>query len=477
MTRFTGDPYFTHIKKKSSLIGSPGALGSPGPSRWSVFHRAVTRRGLLLAGAGAAVVAATPGEAGQTAPTSPPGAGGGAGVSAGRTGAAPAAPRTLTRVGTWAAAPTAVPAKRILILDDQTVRQVVHTSVGGDRPRVTLTNEYGTEPVRLGAARIAVRAGSGASCDSVPGTDRPLTFRGAAETVLAPGQVLVSDPVDMVVEAGADLVISLYLPGRVAVGTTSPRAKQWNLIVKGDATAESRPGSGKRVTRFLWLCGVSVQAAGNTAAIVTLGDSITIGSSTTDNANRRWPDLLAARLRAAGTPHGLLNVGLSGNRLLFGFEDPTGRADPRAFAGAAAVRRLQRDVLRQPGARHLITLIGVNDLAANPAVTSAQLIAGHRDLIRRARRAGLLVAGGTLLPFGEAPARYNNAANHAKRRKLNDWIRTSGEYDAVIDFDEAVRDPAQPKRMRLRYDSGDGLHPNDAGAAALAAAVPLELFT
>ncbi|MDI6100759.1 SGNH/GDSL hydrolase family protein [Actinoplanes sp. NEAU-A12] len=414
----------------------------------------MTRRGLLLAGAGAAVVMATPGEAGQNT----------------------AVPRVAVRVGTWAAAPAAVPAKNVVTLARQTVRQVVHTSVGGDLPRVTLTNEYGTEPVRIGAARIAVRAGAGTSCDAVPGSDRPLTFGGATETVLAPGQILVSDPADLVVASGADLVISLYLPDRVVAATVSPRAKQSNLIVNGDATATPRPGHGRRLTRYLWISGVSVRTVRAAAAIVALGDSITCGTKTTDNANHRWPDLLAARLRAAGSPRGLLNVGLSGNRLLFGFEDPTGRAHASASIGPAALRRFDRDVLGQPGVRHVVTLIGVNDLANNPAVTPEQLIAGHRELIRRARLAGLRVAGGTLLPFGEAPARYNNAANRAKRQKINAWIRTSGEYDAVIDFDAAVRDPANPQRMRPRYDCGDGLHPNDAGTAALAAAVPLELF-
>ncbi|GIE78208.1 SGNH hydrolase [Actinoplanes philippinensis] len=414
----------------------------------------MTRRGLLLAGAGATVVIGAPGEAGEGDPVR----------------------HRPSRVGTWAAASTAVPAKKILTLAGETVRQVVHTSIGGDLPRVTLANTFGAEPVRIGAATIGVRAGAGRSCDTVPGTLRPLTFDGAPDTLLAPGGVLVSDPCDLLVEAGADLVISLYLPGEARPGTVSPRAKQSNLIVGGDATATDTPGRGRRTSRYLWLSGVSVRAGRDAAAVVALGDSITCGTKTTDSANHRWPDLLAGRLRAGHRPRGLLNAGLSGNRLLFGYEDRTGRAHPKASIGPAALRRFGRDVLGQPGVRYVVTLIGVNDLGNNPRLTAAQLIAGHRELIAKARVNGLRVYGGTLLPFAGAARRYDNPANEAKRQELNHWIRTAGQYDAVIDFDAAVRDLKDPRRMQPRYDSGDGLHPNDLGTAALAAAVPLELF-
>ncbi|WP_092545737.1 SGNH/GDSL hydrolase family protein [Actinoplanes derwentensis] len=384
--------------------------------------------------------------------------------------------RAPARVGTWAAAPTAVPTEKILTLAAKTVRQVVHTSVGGDLPRLTLSNEYGAEPVRIGAASIAVRSGTGRSSNTVPGSARPLTFDGATEVVIPPGETVVSDVADMIIGAGMDLVISLYLPDPTIVGTVSPRSKQSNLIVAGDATAVDGPGTGKRVTRYLWITGLSVRTVRNAASIVALGDSITCGTETTDNTNHRWPDLLAARFRVDRVPRGLLNVGLSGNRLLFGYEDKTGQAAEEASVGAAALRRFDRDVLGQPGVRYVVTLIGVNDLANNPSVTPAQLIAGHRELILRARSAGLLVVGGTLLPFGAASARYNNPANLIKRHTLNTWIKVGGEYDAVVDFDAAVRDPAAPERMQARYDSGDGLHPNDLGTAALAAAIPLDLF-
>ncbi|WP_433795494.1 SGNH/GDSL hydrolase family protein [Actinoplanes sp. CA-252034] len=414
----------------------------------------MTRRGLLLAGAGATVVMGTPGEAGEGDPVY----------------------HRPARVGTWAAAPTAVPAKKALTLAGKTVRQVVHTSVGGDLPRVTLSNEYGAEPVRIGAATIGVRAGTAGSCDTVPGSLRPLTFDGAPDVLLAPGNTLVSDRCDLIVEPGADLVISLYLPGEVHVGTVSPRAKQSNLIVAGDATAVDTPRRGRRTTRYLWLTAVSVRAVRDAAAIVALGDSITCGTRTTDSANHRWPDLLSTRLRAARRPRGVLNAGLSGNRLLFGYEDRTGHAHAKASIGPGALRRFDRDVLHHPGVRYLVTLIGVNDLGNDPDLTTARLIAGHRALIDRARINGLRVYGGTLLPFRGAARKFDNPANEAKRQDLNHWIRTAGHYDAVIDFDAAVRDRRDPRRMQSRFDSGDGLHPNDLGTAALAAAVPLDLF-
>ncbi|MBW6434745.1 SGNH/GDSL hydrolase family protein [Actinoplanes hulinensis] len=414
----------------------------------------LTRRGLLLAGGGATLVVATPGAAGQrtTLEREPP------------------------RVGTWAAAPTAVPVKKVLTLDDQTVRQVLHTSIGGDLPQLTLSNEYGAEPVRIGAARIGVRTGGLGSSATVPGSDRPLTFNGSPAPVLAPGQVLVSDPADLVIEAGADVVVSLHLPERVRVGTISPRAKQENLIVAGDATARPDPGPGKTITRYLWVTGLSVRAVRAASAIVALGDSITCGTATTDNANHRWPDLLAARLRVEGLPRGVLNAGLSGNRLLFGYEDPTGSADKKAYIGAATFRRFARDVLTHPGVGHVIVLIGVNDLANKPARTTGEMIAGHRELILRSRAAGIRVIGGTLLPFAGASDGLDTQANQRVRAELNAWIRGGGEYDGVIDFDAALRDPNDPWRLNPRYDSGDGLHPNDEGTAALAAAVPLNLL-
>lgn len=420
----------------------------PSAMSWSPMNESITRRGLLLGTTSAVVVLATPSKAAFPEPT---------------------------RVGTWATVPTAVPAAEALTLQRQTVRQVIHASIGGDFPCVTLTNEYGAEAVRIGAARIAVRWGSRDSCDALPGTDRPLTFGGAPEVVLRPGETLTSDPAHLVVKPGADLVISLYLPDRAVTGTAGPRARQSNVITPGDTTTVITGFGGRRISHYLWIRGVSVRAVRGASAIVAFGDSITSGMRTTESANVRWPDLVAARLRAAGSSRGMLNVGLSGNRLFSGYADPTGRAAPNAFIGAPGLQRFDRDVLGQPGVRDVITLIGVNDISNDDDIPVIRLISGHREIIRRSRAAGLRAIGGTLLPFG-GNARRGTRANLAKRQELNDWIRTSGEFDAVIDFDAAVRDPRNPQRLLGRYDSGDGLHPNDDGTAALAEAVPLEVL-
>jgi lysophospholipase L1-like esterase len=226
---------------------------------------------------------------------------------------------------------------------------------------------------------------------------------------------------------------------------------------------------------------VSVRTTGD-GAIVAFGDSITNGFQTTVNANHRWPDLLASRLH---DDVGVLNLGVAGNRLLHDPNPPPGSdaENYAVFFGQSALRRFDRDVVAQPGARYVVVLLGVNDLghpgtSAPPSevVTVAELIDAHWQLITRAHLAGLRIYGGTVLPFKDDTFGFYSPANEAKRQAVNTWIRTSGEYDAVIDFDAAVRDPADRQRLRAAYDSGDHLHPNDAGMAALAAAIPLRLF-
>ncbi|WP_328469882.1 GDSL-type esterase/lipase family protein [Actinoplanes sp. NBC_00393] len=481
-----------------------GSGGVPGPGSWAALGRATSRRALLLGGAGTVLLAATPGAAGQRNPVR----------------------EAPTRVATWATAPTAVKPGQVITVANQTIRQVVHLSVGGDRPCVTLTNTFGTSAVRIATARIALRRGTFDSVATVPGTGRQLTFGGRTEAVLPAGGTLTSDPADLILPPGGDLVISLYLPEPAPIGTVSPQSFQSTLIGDGDMTFATEPFAGSWVGRYLLLSGVTVRASRSAASIAALGDSITVGVRTQLNTNHRWTDLLATRLRlhdpdrddpgindvrftgaetgaetvagsGAGSgsvpagrlaqhgqvrkpgllrQRGVLNLGLSGNRLLVGFEQPTGRSGERAHAGPSAVRRLERDVLEQSGVRYLITLIGVNDLGQTPGTTAEDLIAGHREIISRGRRAGLRVYGGTLLPFGGARSTYDNARNRVERERFNTWMRTSGEYDAVIDFDAAIRDPRDPRRMLAAYDCGDHLHPNDAGMGALAAAVPLALF-
>jgi lysophospholipase L1-like esterase len=384
---------------------------------------------------------------------------------------------------TWAAAPTTIPPGTPLELAGQTVRQVVHTSLGGDRVRLRLTNEFGATPLRVGEVHVAIRAGDGASTDARPGTDRRITFGGRESVTVPAGSPVVSDPVRLTVPAGADLVISIYLPERTPVTTVAAFAFQENVIAAGNVTAAGHITPTSTITQYLFLSGVSVQSGAG--SVVTLGDSITNGANTETNANHRWPDLLATRFRAAGIRRGVANVGVSGNRLLHD-PNPAPGSPAETFAAYfahSALRRFDRDVVAQPGAAHLVVLIGVNDLGhpgtvapLSETVGADDLIWGHRQLIARARQAGLKAYGATILPFKGDTLGFYTPENERKRSALNRWIRTSGEYDGVIDFDKAVRDTADPERLAAAYDSGDHLHPNDAGMAAMAAAVPLRLF-
>jgi lysophospholipase L1-like esterase len=422
-----------------------------------------TRRELLALASGAAIAAATPAAASAGSHHDP-----------------------ARWVATWAAVPTTIPPNpptAPTVLSNQTVRHVVHTSIGGDELRIRLTNEFGETPLHIGEVRVAVRSGSGASTATVPGTDRRVTFSGRADVTIPAGSPLVSDPVHLRVRPGADLTVSLYLPDRTTVTTLAAFSFQENVIASGNVTAARTVTPTATITQDLFLSGVAVRAHG--AAIVTLGDSITNGANTVANLNHRWPDLLARRLRAAHAELGIANVGVSGNRLLHDPNPPAGSPAVAyaAYFGQSALRRFDRDVLAQPGGRYLIVLLGVNDLghpgtSAPPSevVSAGDIIFGHRQLIARAHEAGLRAYGGTILPFKGDTLGFWSPENERKRSAVNRWIRTSGEYDAVIDFDAAMRDPADPLRLNPAYDSGDHLHPNDAGMAVMAAAVPLRLF-
>ncbi|GID93053.1 GDSL-type esterase/lipase family protein [Amorphoplanes digitatis] len=385
---------------------------------------------------------------------------------------------------TWAAVPTTIPPGAPTVLEDRTVRHVVHVSAGGEQVRVRLTNEFGEQPLAVGEVRVARRAGDGASTATVPGTDRRVTFGGRAATTIPAGAPLVSDPVRLHVPAGTELTVSIYLPRRTPVTTLAAFAYQDNVIAAGNVTAARTVTPTAVLAQNLFLSGVSVagRAAG---AVVALGDSITNGANTVANLNHRWPDLLARRLRDARRDRGVVNLGVSGNRLLRDPNPPAGSGAEAyaAFFGHSALRRFDRDVVAQPGARFLIVLLGVNDLGhpgtaapADEVVTADDLIGGHRQLIARAHQAGLLAYGATILPFKGDTLGFWSEANERKRATLNRWVRTGGEYDAAIDFDAAVRDRTDILRLDPAYDSGDHLHPNDAGMAALAAAVPLRLL-
>ena len=355
------------------------------------------------------------------------------------------------------------------ILNDQTLRQIVRTSVGGDRVRVVLTNVYGTAPLAIGAAHVgqrekdaAIKAGSG----------RVLTFSGNPVVTIPPGAIMVSDPVALTVAPLAELAIDLYLPGNTAA-TSSPLTVhagtgglQTNYISPpGNHVAATTMPVKETTLAWFFLGRVEVTAAQGAGSIVTLGDSITDGSRSTADTNNRWPDHLARRLAAQNIRMGVLNAGFSGNRIL---EDGT---------AVSALARFDRDVLAQTGVTHVIVLEGINDIGmagAKPSPSAADIIAGHRQLIERAHAQGLRIYGATLTPF--EGAFYWSPEGEAKRKAVNDWIRTSKAYDAVIDFDAAVRDPSNPTKVLPRFDPGDHLHPNDAGYEALANAIGLDLF-
>jgi lysophospholipase L1-like esterase len=385
-------------------------------------------------------------------------------------------------IGTWGAGPGGPPLPaNTQTFTDQTVRLIVHSSIGGNRVRIRLSNEMGSTPLRIGAAHIALRASGAANgADTQAGTDRALTFSGNASITIPPGAPVLSDPVDLNVPALSDLAISLYLPGTVGATTIHGTASQTNYVsLPGDFTGAASLPTQRTILSWPFLTEVDVdggQAAGG-AAIVTLGDSITDGTRSTPDTNNRWPDWLARRLQTVRDPIlginarlGVINRGISGNRLL---SNPA----EGSLSGRSIQERFDRDVLAAAGVRYMTLMIGINDIgnssATNP-VSADDLIAGYRQVIARAHAKGIAVYGATLTPFEGAG--YYSPEKDLVRQAVNNWIRSSDEFDAVIDFDRVTRDPAHPTRFLPVYDSGDHLHPNDLGYQAMGNAVPLELF-
>lgn len=369
-------------------------------------------------------------------------------------------------VATFGKAPAGPPAEAATqVLTNQTVRLVVHTSVGGTRVRIRLSNEMGATTLRIGAAHVALRQ-SGAQISA--GTDRVLTFGGSPSIDIPPGAPALSDPVDLTFAALADLVVSLHLPLATRITTLAASPLQTGYVSSaGDFTgAAVFPIAG---TTSQWPFLTELDVTGSGASIVAVGDSITEGSRSTANTNNRWPDWLARRLQA--TPDlarlGVVNRGISGNRLLVG-------AGPGSLAGRNALDRFDRDVLATAGVRYLVVLLGINDIGYGSLITPATLVSGYRQLIARAHAKGIAVFGATLMPFQGAG--YYSAQREATRQALNIWIRTGNELDGVIDFDQATRDPTNFLRLHPAYDSGDHLHLNNYGYQAMGNAVPLELF-
>jgi lysophospholipase L1-like esterase len=384
-----------------------------------------------------------------------------------------AAPNAEHWTGTWGAGPGGPPLPgKGQTLTDQTLRLVVHTSVAGKRVRIRLSNEMGATALTIGAAHVALRAGES---DIAPGSDRVLTFSGNPSVTIPPGAPVLSDPVDLPVPAQADLAVSFHLPGETVVSTYHGLANQAGYVSEtGNFTGAASLPVKSKITSWPFLSEVDVEGDGPT--IVAFGDSITDGANSSAGSNSRWPDFFERRLHAAwagakGEP-GVVNRGISGNRLL-------SNPPPGSSAGRAALERFDRDVLATAGVRYVTVMLGINDIGHTtddaPLPGGANdLIAGYRQLIARAHGKGIKIYGATLTPF--EGAKYFTPEKEEMREAVNNFIRTSGEFDGVIDFDKVIRDPAQPKRFLPAYDSGDHLHPGNAGYEAMGNAVPLELF-
>jgi len=353
--------------------------------------------------------------------------------------------------------------------NNQTLRQVLRVSAGGARARVVVSNVFGTAPLTIGAAHLALRDKGSAI---VAGSDRVVTFGGQATMSVPAGATLVSDPVTLTIAPGADVAVDLYLPGNTdqASPLTVHAASRGTNYITGTGNFAGGPTVPVVATMQSWiaLARVEVLAPARVETIVAFGDSITDGSRSTDDANARWSDVLARRLTAANAAFSVANSGIGGNRVL---------SEGAYTAGINALARFDRDALDVTGVRHIIVLEGINDIGnarQNPTPTADDLIAAHKQLIERAHTRGIRIYGGTLTPFEGAG--YFTREGEAKRQALNAWIRSSGAYDGVVDFDQATRDPNHPAQFQSQYDSGDHLHPNDAGYKAMGEAIDLALF-
>ncbi len=382
-----------------------------------------------------------------------------------------------TWIGSWASSQQIPEPQNALAPDDlrdATLRQIVHLSAGGNTIRVHISNDFGAAPLHLPSVHVA-RPVSNSSSAIDPATDKPLTFAGQPRVTIPAGASYISDPLAYPLRPGRDLAVSIYFDGPPPQQTGHPGSRATSYLVHGNLVSARDLPNAKRVEHWYQLSGVDVTADPRAFSIVALGDSITDGHASTTNGNDRWPDILARRFEAAGLRDiGVLNQGIGGNHLL------TDGLGPNALA------RFDRDVLAQTAVRDLIVLEGVNDLgalarsngevAADHAALVQAIIAAYQQIILRAHAAKIRVFGGTITPYTGSDYYHPGAASEADRQAVNAWIRAPGDFDAVIDFDKAMRDPSHPERLLPAFDCGDHLHPSPAGYAAMANAISLSLL-
>ena len=373
-------------------------------------------------------------------------------------------------VGTWTAAPA--PAEGAAF-SNHTLRMTPRVSVGGSRLRVRISNAYGSRPLALGAAWVGVRStGPGV----VPGSNRQLTFGGETSATIAAGAFVVSDPVELTFAPLSDLAVSVHLPGDLpaSFGITGRYARQTNYISPpGNFAADDVMPVGRLTDDWYFVCGVDVVGPREMGAVVAVGDSLTDANISTHDGHHSWPSQLARRLvaRAGGRPMAVMNQGIGGNRIL------------HDIRGDSGLRRFDRDVLAQPGVTHTIIMLGTNDLRNRPGradeeVTASQMIAGLKQFAVRGQAGGIHVIGSTLTPFENEtflPGAWN-PRREAVREAVNEWLRKTDVFDAIVDFDAALRDPEHPSRMLPVYDCGDHLYPSDLGYRAMGDAIDLSLF-
>ncbi len=390
-----------------------------------------------------------------------------------------AAPAPSVWIATWGASQQIPEPQNALppeSLRDATIREIFHLSAGGPSLRVHLSNAFGITPLHLTSVHIA-RPLSPASSSIDPATDRALTFSGAPDVTIPPGAEYVSDPIDYPVSPLADVAVTFHLdvPPKQQTGHPGSRATTW--YVHGDSTAAPELTNPHHIDHWYFVTAIDVLAPAGAASVVALGDSITDGHGATTNGNDRWTDVLAARLQhlPATRNIGVSNQGIGGNHLL------TDGLGPNVLA------RFDRDVLAPAGVRWLIVFEGVNDLgglarlaevpAAQHAALVQRVLAAYAQVIARAHAHGLRVIGATITPYTGSNYYHPGPLSEADRVAVNQWIRTPGHFDAVVDFDQVVRDPQQPNSLLPAYDSGDHLHPSPAGYRAMGDAIPLTLFT